>query len=188
MEDKGYSRAEIADIVGEFKLDNTRDTYPITNANMINALDPDIIQQRIADGEYSDEEIEFSPNLQRFAALAGQSKDTETDKESDMSTVSIPKLEGDAKVELSTAFSDTGLNALLDKLGKGNEQLFDPMGTPVITTKKGANNKALKGSDARWLDRDGNEYTSSAAAKKATAGSGAYIGNKSQVTDYLYNL
>ena len=91
LREKGHSRSEIADLVRAKK----GAAYGISDARMVDQLDPDEVQRRIAANEYSKDEIADSPNLQRFAALAGTSVD-DTSKP-DTATSTQPRRIGSAE-------------------------------------------------------------------------------------------
>ena len=99
------------------------------------------------------------------------------------------QLSDKAKEELSRTISDTGLEALLGKLGKGREQLFDPMGTPMLESKKNDKGKVIKGT---WVDRDGNEYSKIKGKYIDSQGNepkdGEYVGTVAQAQDYITHL
>ena len=60
LQEKGYNREEISDIVGEFLMTNTRDAYSMSEAKGILELGTEEIQRRISEGGYSDEELKAS--------------------------------------------------------------------------------------------------------------------------------
>ena len=177
LEDKGFSRENIRQLITNARENEDEDVDIDALVEQQDTKTADEIATGIAEGEYDEELGDPKSSINFHPALKAEVARRETDNVSQTDESEVDKsnnMQDKSKEELSRTFSDTGLNALFDKLGKGKDQLFNPSAKP---RSKGTGSKKV------WIDHTGKEHK-----KESDAPLGRYVKSVGDVRNYIFDL